>query len=60
MRQDDGRGDPIKVKAVGMEPIAPLLLFTLTSVAVWDTVGSLGIPQVTWLKKLGFHASNRE
>ncbi|KAF9871718.1 hypothetical protein CkaCkLH20_10916 [Colletotrichum karsti] len=44
VRQEDGKGDLIKVKAV----------------AVWDTVGSLGIPQIAWLNKLGIYASNKE
>lgn len=37
-------GDLIKVKAV----------------CVWDTVGSLGIPNIAWLEKLGIRASNDE
>ncbi|PKS11922.1 hypothetical protein jhhlp_001217 [Lomentospora prolificans] len=37
VRQEGGSGDLIKVKAVG----------------VWDTVGSLGIPEVSWLSKMG-------
>lgn len=28
--------------------------------AVWDTVGSLGIPQISLLNKLGIYASNQE
>nr|XP_036584755.1 peptidoglycan binding domain containing protein [Colletotrichum truncatum]KAF6794405.1 peptidoglycan binding domain containing protein [Colletotrichum truncatum] len=44
VRQNEGHGDIIKVKAV----------------AVWDTVGSLGIPQIAWLNKLGIYASNEE
>ncbi|KAJ3942442.1 uncharacterized protein N0V96_007942 [Colletotrichum fioriniae] len=44
VKQNEGQGDIIKVKAV----------------AVWDTVGSLGIPQIAWLNKLGIYASNRE
>ncbi|TDZ23612.1 Uncharacterized protein Cob_v002905 [Colletotrichum orbiculare MAFF 240422] len=44
VRQGEGRGEIIKVKAV----------------AVWDTVGSLGIPQIRWLNKLGIYASNEE
>jgi type VI secretion system (T6SS) phospholipase Tle1-like effector len=44
VRQDDGKGDPIRIKAV----------------AVWDTVGSLGIPQVSWLNKIGITPSNKE
>lgn len=39
VRQDGGTGSLIKVKAV----------------ACWDTVGSLGIPQIEWLNKLGGH-----
>jgi hypothetical protein len=34
----------IKVKAVG----------------VWDTVGSLGIPEVSWLSKIRLSSSNSE
>jgi hypothetical protein len=37
-------GDLIKVKAI----------------CVWDTVGSLGIPRVAWLEKLGIRADNDE
>ncbi|KZL84210.1 hypothetical protein CI238_11757, partial [Colletotrichum incanum] len=44
VRQEEGNGEIIKVKAV----------------AVWDTVGSLGIPQIAWLNKLGVYASNQE
>ncbi|KAF5521719.1 Uncharacterized protein CGCA056_v006805 [Colletotrichum aenigma] len=44
VRQQEGKGKIIKVKAV----------------AVWDTVGSLGIPQIAWLNKLGIYASNEE
>ncbi|WQF75976.1 Putative Tle1 phospholipase, alpha/Beta hydrolase [Colletotrichum destructivum] len=44
VRQEEGTGDIIKVKAV----------------AVWDTVGSLGIPQIAWLNRLGIYASNQE
>ncbi|OLN93968.1 hypothetical protein CCHL11_03477 [Colletotrichum chlorophyti] len=44
VRQEDGNGEIIKVKAVG----------------VWDTVGSLGIPQISLLNKIGIYASNRE
>ncbi|KAI9820509.1 MAG: hypothetical protein M1832_003700 [Thelocarpon impressellum] len=29
-------------------------------VAVWDTVGSLGIPRIGWLEKIGIAASNKE
>ncbi|CVK88777.1 related to protein involved in cell growth [Fusarium mangiferae] len=37
VRRSEGQGDIITIKAVG----------------VWDTVGSLGIPRVLWLEKLG-------
>ncbi len=30
------------------------------AVAVWDTVGSLGIPTISWLAKLGFPHSTKE
>ncbi|KAK6865709.1 hypothetical protein PG995_002237 [Apiospora arundinis] len=42
--QNGGEGDPIKIKAVG----------------VWDTVGSLGIPTVPFLEKLGITRSTVE
>lgn len=42
VKQDCGTGELIKIKAV----------------CVWDTVGSLGIPRVSWLEKLGIRASN--
>jgi hypothetical protein len=29
-------------------------------IAVWDTVGSLGIPNIPWLSKLGIHGSSKE
>ncbi|KAK0711137.1 hypothetical protein B0H67DRAFT_493268 [Lasiosphaeris hirsuta] len=41
---EGGKEVPIRVKAV----------------AVWDTVGSLGIPNVTLLSKVGLHHSTRE
>ncbi|KAB5517422.1 hypothetical protein GE09DRAFT_1045118 [Coniochaeta sp. 2T2.1] len=44
VNQNGGTGDLIKVKAVG----------------VWDTVGSLGIPQVSWLPKLSIGAASKE
>ncbi|KAG5658748.1 hypothetical protein KAF25_007301 [Fusarium avenaceum] len=39
VRREQGQGDIITIKAVG----------------VWDTVGSLGIPRIAWLDKLGIH-----
>jgi uncharacterized protein (DUF2235 family) len=42
--QKGGHGELIKVKAVG----------------VWDTVGSLGIPQVSWLPKLSVGSASKE
>ncbi|KAH8879413.1 hypothetical protein GQ53DRAFT_672154 [Thozetella sp. PMI_491] len=42
--QNGGKGPLIKVKAVG----------------VWDTVGSLGIPNVSWLAQLGIHRGTKE
>ncbi|OIW32977.1 hypothetical protein CONLIGDRAFT_568985 [Coniochaeta ligniaria NRRL 30616] len=44
VNQNCGTGDLIKVKAVG----------------VWDTVGSLGIPQISWLPKLSIGAASKE
>ncbi|KAH8902545.1 hypothetical protein BR93DRAFT_988367 [Coniochaeta sp. PMI_546] len=44
VNQNCGVGDLIKVKAVG----------------VWDTVGSLGIPQISWLPKLSIGAASKE
>ncbi|KAF5664778.1 hypothetical protein FCIRC_10728 [Fusarium circinatum] len=44
VRRSEGQGDIITIKAVG----------------VWDTVGSLGIPRVLWLEKLGIRADNDE
>lgn len=35
-------------------------LITIKAVGVWDTVGSLGIPQVSWLNKLGYRPANEE
>lgn len=43
-RITQANGDLIKVKAV----------------CVWDTVGSLGVPNISWLEKLGIRASNNE
>ncbi|KAI1878321.1 uncharacterized protein JN550_000503 [Neoarthrinium moseri] len=42
--QDGGAGELIKVKAIG----------------VWDTVGSLGIPDIKFLSRLGIHRSTEE
>jgi hypothetical protein len=44
VRRSEGEGDIITIKAVG----------------VWDTVGSLGIPRVLWLVKLGIRVDNDE
>ncbi|KAL6403878.1 hypothetical protein AUP68_13251 [Ilyonectria robusta] len=44
VKQDGGDGELIKIKAV----------------CVWDTVGSLGVPRVAWLDKLGIRADNEE
>lgn len=44
VRESGGTGKLITVKAIG----------------VWDTVGSLGIPEVAWLSKLGVSQSNPE
>lgn len=33
-------------------------LIKIKAVCVWDTVGSLGIPKVSWLDKIGIHPSN--
>ncbi|KAG8666277.1 hypothetical protein FPOAC2_11383 [Fusarium poae] len=30
-------------------------IITIKAVCVWDTVGSLGIPKIAWLDKLGIH-----
>lgn len=35
-------------------------LITIKAVCVWDTVGSLGIPRITWLDKMGIRPSNNE
>ncbi|KAL6908743.1 hypothetical protein GGI43DRAFT_393525 [Trichoderma evansii] len=35
-------------------------LIKIKAVCVWDTVGSLGIPKISWLEKLGIHPSNDE
>lgn len=35
-------------------------LIKIKAVCVWDTVGSLGIPRVAWLDKMGVRASNNE
>ncbi|PHH84150.1 hypothetical protein CDD83_2401 [Cordyceps sp. RAO-2017] len=35
-------------------------LITVKAVCVWDTVGSLGIPRITWLEKLGIYPDNDE
>lgn len=35
-------------------------LIKIKAVCVWDTVGSLGIPTVAWLDKLGIRADNDE
>lgn len=44
VRQNEGKGDLIRIKAVG----------------VWDTVGSLGVPRIAWLDRLGIRADNNE
>lgn len=44
MYQDGGKGPLIKVRAV----------------AVWDTVGSLGIPRISLFDKLGINTSTKE
>lgn len=44
VREDGGTGKLITVKAIG----------------VWDTVGSLGIPEVSWLSKMKVSQSNAE
>lgn len=33
-------------------------LIKVKAVCVWDTVGSLGIPRVAWLERLGIRADN--
>lgn len=35
-------------------------LIKIKAVCVWDTVGSLGIPQIPWLEKIGIRPSNDE
>lgn len=35
-------------------------LIKIKAVCVWDSVGSLGIPRVAWLEKLGIRAANNE
>ena len=35
-------------------------LIKIKAVCVWDTVGSLGIPNIAWLDKIGIRASNNE
>lgn len=35
-------------------------LIKIKGVCVWDTVGSLGIPTVAWLDKMGIRPSNEE
>lgn len=35
-------------------------LIKIKAVCVWDTVGSLGIPKISWLEKLGIRASDDE
>lgn len=35
-------------------------LIKVKAVCVWDTVGSLGIPNIAWLDKIGIRASNSE
>ncbi|KFA81471.1 hypothetical protein S40288_03337 [Stachybotrys chartarum IBT 40288] len=35
-------------------------LIKVKAVCVWDTVGSLGIPRVSWLEQLGIRADNEE
>lgn len=35
-------------------------LITVKAIGVWDTVGSLGIPKIPWLEKLGVRPSNDE
>ncbi|KAI9808172.1 MAG: hypothetical protein M1825_004629 [Sarcosagium campestre] len=32
----------------------------IKAVAVWDTVGSLGIPSISWLERIGISPTNRE
>ena len=35
-------------------------LIKVKAVCVWDTVGSLGVPNIGWLEKIGVKASNDE
>jgi uncharacterized protein (DUF2235 family) len=35
-------------------------LIKIKAVCVWDTVGSLGIPRVAWLDRIGIRADNDE
>lgn len=35
-------------------------LIKIKAVCVWDTVGSLGVPNVGWLDKIGIRPSNDE
>lgn len=35
-------------------------LITIKAVCVWDTVGSLGIPRIAWLERMGIRPSNDE
>jgi hypothetical protein len=35
-------------------------LISIKAVCVWDTVGSLGIPRIAWLERLGIRAENDE
>ena len=35
-------------------------LIKVKAVCVWDTVGSLGVPRIPWLEKLGVRPSNEE
>lgn len=35
-------------------------LIKVKAVCVWDTVGSLGVPNIAWLEKIGIRASNDE
>ncbi|KAI0480252.1 hypothetical protein GGR56DRAFT_261940 [Xylariaceae sp. FL0804] len=44
VRQDKGRGNLIRVKAVG----------------VWETVGALGIPDIAFLTRMGIQPNNHE
>ena len=35
-------------------------LIKIKAVCVWDTVGSLGVPRIAWLDRLGIRADNHE